>query len=101
MKYDLSKLEEKAALLKLMSHPVRLCILRGLVREGANNVTYMQGCLDIPQSTISQHLSKLRLGGLVKDERKGTEVYYSVSSKEAESIINQLFLEEEPNCQEK
>lgn len=95
MKYDSRKLEEKAAILKLMGHPIRLCILRGLVLEGENNVTYMQGCLDIPQSTLSQHLSKLRLGGLVKDERRGTEVYYSVSNQEAHRLINQLFMEEE------
>ena len=95
MKFDSNKLEEKAALLKLMSHPIRLCILRGLTKEGESNVTYMQGCMDIPQSTISQHLSKLRLAGLVKDERRGTEVFYSVSSGEARKIVNQLFTEED------
>jgi ArsR family transcriptional regulator len=95
VKYDKKILEEKVALLKLMAHPVRLCILRGLVMEGTNNVSYMQDCLDIPQSTISQHLAKLRLGGLVRDERRGTEVFYSVSNDEVLKIINQLFVEEE------
>ncbi|MGM0396272.1 MAG: ArsR/SmtB family transcription factor [Bacillota bacterium] len=95
MRFDKVLLEEKAAILKLISHPVRLCILRGLSEEGENNVSYIQGCLDIPQSTLSQHLAKLRLSGVVKDERRGTEVYYSLADDEVKRIIDLLFKSEE------
>lgn len=91
MKIDPKEMEDKASLLKLLAHPIRLCILSGLIRDGENNVSFMQGCLDVPQSTLSQHLSKLRLAGIVKDERRGTEIFYSVVNEEVESIMNLLF----------
>jgi DNA-binding transcriptional ArsR family regulator len=98
MKMNPMEMEEKASLLKLLAHPIRLCILRGLIRDGENNVSFMQDCLDVAQSTLSQHLSKLRLAGIVKSERRGTEIFYSVANEEVVSIINLLFdLEEELN----
>lgn len=91
MKIDSKEMEEKASLLKLLAHPIRLCILRGLIRDGENNVSFMQDCLEVPQSTLSQHLSKLRLAGIVKNERRGTEIYYSLVDEEVKRIINLLF----------
>lgn len=95
MEFDRAILEDKAAILKLISHPIRLCILRGLSEEGDKNVSYIQGCLDVPQSTLSQHLAKLRLSGVVKDERRGTEVFYSLADDEVRRIIKLLFKSEE------
>lgn len=95
MEFDRAILEDKAAILKLISHPIRLCILRGLSEEGEKNVSYIQGCLDVPQSTLSQHLAKLRLSGVVKDERRGTEVFYSLADDEVRRIIKLLFKSEE------
>ena len=60
MQIDKKVLEEKAMILKVLSHPIRLCIIKGLLDKGSNNVSFMQECLDIPQSTLSQHLSKLK-----------------------------------------
>ena len=91
MKIDSKEMEEKASLLKLLAHPIRLCILRGLIRDGENNVSFMQDCLEVPQSTLSQHLSKLRLAGIVRNERRGTEIYYSLVDEEVKRIINLLF----------
>lgn len=91
MKLDIQILDEKSEILKVLGHPVRLCIVRGLINEGENNVSYMQGCLDLPQSTISQHLSKLKAAGIIEAERKGTEVFYRVSNKDAVDIVKAIF----------
>ena len=49
MNYDAKKLNEKAELLKVLAHPVRLCIVKGLLENGGCcNVTYMQNCLNAP-----------------------------------------------------
>lgn len=85
------ELEEKAELLKAISHPVRLCIVRRLIMEGARNVTEMQNCLKAPQSTVSQHLAKLKNAGIIKGERNGTEITYSVVNKDIKKIIEVLF----------
>lgn len=95
MKVDKIILEEKSEILKALGHPIRLCIVKGLLDEGQNNVSYMQGCLDVPQSTLSQHLSKLKAVGIIDSERKGTEVYYRVINEDAIKIVRMIFKREE------
>jgi len=85
--------DETAELLKALAHPVRLCIVRGLLEKGRCNVTYMQGCLDLPQSTVSQHLQKLRGAGIVEADRKGLEINYAVKDERVKCLIGLLFEE--------
>jgi ArsR family transcriptional regulator len=91
MKVDKATLNEKSQVLKALGHPIRLCIVKGLLEQGENNVSYMQYCLDVPQSTLSQHLAKLKAAGIIDCERKGTEVYYKVVNEEAIKIIKSIF----------
>ncbi|WP_150276018.1 ArsR/SmtB family transcription factor [Paenibacillus tepidiphilus] len=91
---DSKQFDELAELLKALSHPVRLCIVRGLMRKKKCNVSYMQECLDLPQSTVSQHLQKLRSAGIVATERNGLEVNYVLADPRIEQIIPILFGEE-------
>lgn len=84
-------LEEKAEMLKVLGHPIRLCIVKGLIEQGKNNVSFIQGCMGVPQSTLSQHLAKLKAAGIIDNERKGTEVYYKVSNDKVEKLIEILF----------
>ncbi|MFB5265755.1 ArsR/SmtB family transcription factor [Paenibacillus enshidis] len=82
---------QTAEILKAIAHPVRLCILNGLLEKGSCNVTYMQECLELPQSTVSQHLQKLRSLGIVETERNGLEINYSVKDEKIKQLIT-LFL---------
>jgi len=82
---------EVAELLKTIAHPVRLCIIRGLIDKGECNVTYMQSCLGAPQSTISQHLQKLRMAGIIEGRRNGLEIYYQVTNEKVKEIVKVLF----------
>lgn len=41
----------------------------------------MYEMLQMPQSTISQHLSKLKATKVVTGTRKGLEIYYEVTDK--------------------
>lgn len=87
---------QTAELLKAIAHPVRLCIIKGLLDKGSCNVTYMQECLELPQSTVSQHLQKLRSMGIVETERSGLENYYSVKDERVKQLIQYLLGEEQP-----
>lgn len=91
LKVDKLILEEKAEILKVLGHPIRLCIVKGLLDQGENNVSYIQECLEVPQSTLSQHLAKLKSAGIIDNERKGTEVYYRVTNIEVIQIIEAIF----------
>lgn len=89
---DWAVLAARAELLKAIAHPVRLCILRGLAKTAECNVSHMQECLGLPQSTVSQHLARLRLAGLIGARRQGVEVYYSVVDPYAARVIEALEL---------
>ena len=91
MDKDFEKYRDASEFLKVLSHPVRLCIVKGLLESGSCNVSHMQWCLELPQSTISQHLQKLRAAGLVKGERNGLEISYSNADMRISSLIKALF----------
>ena len=90
---ELMLINKKALLLKALSNPIRLCIVRELMQRDTCNVSSMQNCLQMSQSTVSQHLGRLRDLGIISGERKGTEVYYRVVSDEAAEVIRVLFKE--------
>lgn len=81
---------EKSEILKAIAHPVRLCIVRGLI-DNQCNVTKMQECLNLPQSTVSQHLTKLKAAGIIEGERNGLEICYKVVNEDVKKIIEALF----------
>ncbi|EPS47936.1 ArsR family transcriptional regulator [Clostridium botulinum] len=81
MDNDYTKYNDIAELLKVLAHPVRICIVKGLLEKGECNVSHMQNCLDMPQSTISQHLQKLRSAGIIEGDRNGLQINYHVSNK--------------------
>lgn len=95
MEKNFAKYNETAEILKVLAHPVRICIVKGLLDKGECNVSYMQTCLDAPQSTISQHLQKLRTAGIIEGRRNGLEIYYSVCNKKIAEVINVFLSEEE------
>jgi ArsR family transcriptional regulator, arsenate/arsenite/antimonite-responsive transcriptional repressor len=68
-------------LLKAAGEPTRLRILN-LLSRGSVCVCDMQSVLGIPQPTISRHLGVLRHAGLVKDDRQGTRMVYSLTPTE-------------------
>lgn len=94
MDKNFKKYDNAAETLKALAHPVRLCIVKGLLQKGSCNVSFMQECLDLPQSTVSQHLQKLRTFGIVETERNGLEVIYSVKDDKVKRLV-ELFCGEE------
>jgi predicted transcriptional regulator len=76
-----------AELLKAIAHPARLCILTGLIEKGGATVTEMQNCLECPQSTLSQHIAKLKAYNIIKGKRNGREITYSVTNEKVMEII--------------
>jgi len=81
--------EVKSEMLKAMAHPVRLKILSGLI-ENECYVNEMQDNLNIPQSTVSQHLSILKRQGIIAPRKEGVRTCYKVVDKKAIKMINIL-----------
>lgn len=82
---------EKANLLKALSHPIRLCVLEQLINEGEKNVSQFVTCMDVSQSSISQHLGKLRDLEIVETRKEGNRVYYSCKRDDISRLIDLLF----------
>ncbi|MBU3127686.1 metalloregulator ArsR/SmtB family transcription factor [Clostridium tagluense] len=95
MNKDFQEYTEIAELLKALAHPVRICIIRGLMKKGSCNVSYMQDCLNLPQSTISQHLQKLRSLGIIQGERNGLQINYKICNETIVDIVNVMFPDED------
>ena len=85
-----NNVESSAAFLKLLSNPTRLLVLCNLI-ESERCVGDLERDLDISQSALSQHLSKMRDEGIVKSEKQGQHVFYSISDSDVEVIINVLY----------
>src|SRR5215218_11060056 len=68
------KVEQAAKQLEALGNPTRLQVYRTLVRAGEAGcpVGRIQERLDIPASTLSHHLHRLILTGLVTQERQAT-----------------------------
>lgn len=65
-----------------------LCLL-----EKPKNVTELIKNCGLAQSAVSQHLSKLRLAGIVTAEKRGKEIYYTLKKRkaaEASKILHSL-----------
>lgn len=90
LKRDLKLYSEKAEKLKAIAHPDRLCIVKGLL-ENSCNVGTMQECLMLPQSTVSQHLTKLKSANIIEGERNGVEITYRVVDEEIKAVVEVLF----------
>lgn len=89
---DLAEIrEEDVDVLKVMAHPVRLQIVNELMKHKMCNVTQLTEILKLPQSTVSQHLSKLR-GTVLRAERKGLEMHYYIDNAKAREIVGILGL---------
>jgi len=78
-----------ARTLKLIGHPVRLKIVAGLIRE-PKCVKDIWGCLDMPQAIISQHLARLKAGGIIEGKRFGVEIHYTVIDPMVKMVVEHM-----------
>jgi len=89
----LAQLAEHAAhaadVLKLLANEQRLLILCRLT-QGEYSVGQMVELCAQSQSSVSQHLGRLREGGLVKARRDGTTIYYSLADDDVRKLIDML-----------
>jgi len=72
-----ARFEARARVLKALAHPTRLYLVDVLSR-GEHCVRDLTAMVGDDMSTVSKHLSVLKAAGIVIDERRGAEVFYSL-----------------------
>ena len=70
-----ARFEARARIVKAMAHPTRLFIVDELSR-GERCVCELTDMIGADMSTVSRHLSVLKGAGIVRDEKRGSQVYY-------------------------
>jgi DNA-binding transcriptional ArsR family regulator len=85
-------LEEVAKQLEALGNPTRLQVYRTLVRAGEAGlpVGRLQDKLGIPASTLSHHLQKLIVTGLVTQERQATTLICRANYPAMDNLVGFL-----------
>jgi len=85
-------MKKRALIFKALGDETRLRIMALLIDGEELCVCDIMAALDLPQSTVSRHLSSLRNVGLVEDRRQGVWMNYRINQKEIEhaSLIFEL-----------
>lgn len=66
-----------ADVFKALSNPSRVMIVNALA-DGEHCVADLTSLVQLDISTVSNHLAVLRSVGIVSDERRGTQVFYTL-----------------------
>ena len=69
--------EMRAQVVKALAHPTRLFIVEALSTQ-EYCVCELTEMIGADTSTVSKHLSILKQAGIVKDDKRGTTVYYQL-----------------------
>ncbi len=69
--------DARAEIIKAMAHPTRLFIVDHLSRRKAC-VAELTDLIGADMSTVSKHLTVLKAAGIVDDQKRGAQVYYTL-----------------------
>lgn len=78
--------QAKAELFRALGHPVRIRVLE-LLAERDHAVYELLAQIEVEQTGLSQQLAVLRRTGMVRQQRIGGEVVYSLTVPEAREML--------------
>ncbi|MFX0538526.1 ArsR/SmtB family transcription factor [Ornithinimicrobium sp. Y1847] len=73
---------------RMVADPTRLKVL-WILLQGEMNVSTLCRLTGTAAPAISQHLTKLRLAGLVESRREGTFIYYRATSSHIRRLLTE------------
>lgn len=82
-------LEQASVCLRTIAHPHRLRMIEMLL-GGSYTVGELAEACDIPPSSASEHLGKMRDRGLLDGRRQGRSIYYEIAEEGLGSIMDCL-----------
>ena len=83
------KIDQAAALMDMLSQPVRLRLLCILL-EGEKSVLDLADQVKLSQPGVSHHLKKLRDADLVQTRRDGQTIFYALKGDEVKAVLHTL-----------
>lgn len=82
-----ARLEARAGVLKALAHPTRLFIVE-VLSDRPYCVNDLTGMIGADVSTVSKHLSVLSRAGLIRSEKRGKQVHYSLRMRCALNFLD-------------
>lgn len=92
---EAKRVEQVAGRLRLLSDPTRLRIVCAL-GQGESDVSCLSRLAGVGLSAASQHLSKLRLAGVVRGRRAGQRIVYELVDPAVAELVADLLSRGEP-----
>ena len=74
------EMKARAEVFKALGHSARLTMALAL-RDGERCVCELQEIVGSDMSTVSRHLTVLRSAGIVEQEKRGKQMFYSLRAK--------------------
>ncbi|MDP6523629.1 MAG: metalloregulator ArsR/SmtB family transcription factor [Kiritimatiellia bacterium] len=74
--------------LKVLAHRDRLRIVELLDLLGESPVRVLIENIGLPQATVSHHLNRMKRAGLIRSNRRGREIWYSIADANSLTILN-------------
>lgn len=71
--------EARAQIAQAMGHPARMLVLDVLSEKGECCVCELTEMIGSEMPTVSRHLSVLKNAGLIRDEKRGKNVFYTLT----------------------
>lgn len=100
VEHTVIEVKKAATILKLLGDKTRLSMM-GLLENDECCVCEFVEIFQMSQPSISQHLRKLRDVGLVKEQRKGQWIFYSLNKEHEVYPIVHTILQHIPDQKEK
>lgn len=72
-----------------LSDPTRRAILK-LLRSGSKTAGEISDAFDLSKPTLSHHFQVLRKAGLVRAERRGTSIVYTLQTNVLEDLATEI-----------
>lgn len=80
----------RGPLYEALADGTRRALLRAL-RDGSKTAGELAAPFELSKPTLSHHLKVLREAGLVRAEKRGTQVVYTLSANVLEELASELY----------
>lgn len=101
-KHIFDEQQNQAALItKVLGHPARISIIQHISQNKNCNCNELVQNIGLAQPTISQHLNEIKKIGLLDQDAKGKNLFYSINIdklNDCRRIINDFFVKTQINC---
>ncbi len=92
------KIDRSVSIFKALADETRIKIIYTIIEE-AKTVSQIVNEIDESQSCVSHQLKSLKEVKIVKSERKGKCVYYSLDDEHVKKIVCETFLHASHTCE--